>query len=122
MTKPMSPGVMSSSSRASATDLFTTRQLVSQRSGPPTPLSTSAAPPGNLTTKPCTGQSSPSTPRRVASVSRLISRVTVLESHGLPPAAHGNQNRDHRDGEKDRRREAVHHGNVERPERRAGHA
>src|SRR5215469_5605702 len=80
MTRPMSPGVRSSSSSASATDRFTTRQSSSHRCGPPTPVSTKAAPPGNSTTKPCTGQVWPSTPRRCAKVSRLISRATCGQS------------------------------------------
>src|SRR5215813_1729111 len=73
MTRPMSAGVMSSSASAPATDRLTTRQSLSTSSGPPTPVSTSTAPPGWVTTKPCTGHSRPSTPRRLARCSRLIS-------------------------------------------------
>src|SRR5215472_10614168 len=73
MTRPMSAGVMSSSASAPATDRLTTRQSLSTSSGPPTQVSTSTAPPGWVTTKPCTGQSRPSTPRRLARCNRLIS-------------------------------------------------
>src|SRR5215470_9285751 len=69
----MSPGVMSSSDSASATERLTTRQSLSTSSGPPTPVSTSTAPPGWVTTKPCTGHSRPSGPRRLARCNRLIS-------------------------------------------------
>src|SRR5260221_6952935 len=71
----MSPGVMSSSASASATERLTTRQSLSSWPGPPTPVSTSTAPPGWVTTKPCTGHSRPSTPRRLARCNRLTSSV-----------------------------------------------
>src|SRR5260370_29485289 len=69
----MSSGVMSSSPSASATQRLTTRQSLSSRPGPPTPVSTSTAPPGCVTTNPCTGQSRPSGPRRLARCNRLTS-------------------------------------------------
>src|SRR5215467_13462050 len=69
----MSPGVMSSSDSASATERLTTLQSLSTSCGPPTPDSTSTAPPGWVTTKPCTGHSRPSTPRRLARCNRLSS-------------------------------------------------
>src|SRR5215471_2994969 len=77
ITSPMSAGVMSRPARASATDWFTTRQSFSTSSGPPHPVSTSTAPPGWVITKPCTGHSRPSTPRRLARCSRLTSSTTV---------------------------------------------
>src|SRR5580658_5593881 len=69
----MSPGVMSSSASASAAERLTTRQSLSIWSGPPTPVPTSTAPPGWVTTKPCTGHCVPSSPRSFASCSRLTS-------------------------------------------------
>src|ERR1700733_4699452 len=75
MTMPMSAGLMPIAASASAAERFTTRQSVSSSSGPPTPVSTSAAPPGWMTTKPWTGHSRPSGPRRLARCSRLISSV-----------------------------------------------
>src|ERR1700678_2474235 len=69
----MSTGARSCSASASATERFTTRQSVSTRSGPPTPVSTSTGPAGCMITKPCTGQSRPSGPRKLARCNRLIS-------------------------------------------------
>src|SRR5499433_1146753 len=73
----MSPGVMSSPASASAAERLTTRQSFSHSCGPPTPVSTSTAPPGWVITKPCTGHSRPSTPRRLARCSRLTSSTTA---------------------------------------------
>src|SRR5690242_1414300 len=75
MTRPMSAGLMSRSASASATVRLTTRQSSRTSWGPPTPVSTSTAPPGWVTTKPCTGHREPSRPCNVASSSRLISRA-----------------------------------------------
>src|ERR1700722_17944512 len=75
---------MSMSARASATVRLTTRQSSSTRCGPPTPVSTSTAPPGWVTTKPCTGHtSSVPGPCRDARCSRLISR-DISDNHLEP--------------------------------------
>src|SRR6516165_2593505 len=73
MTRPMSPGVMSSSASASAAERLTTRQSLSSLPGPPTPVSTSTAPPGWVTTNPCTGHCPPSGPWSRARCNRLTS-------------------------------------------------
>src|ERR1700685_534264 len=69
----MSAGLMSKCASAPPTDGLTPRQSSRARWGPPTPVSTSTAPPGWVTTKPCTGHRPPPAPCRLARGSRLIS-------------------------------------------------
>src|SRR5216684_3957403 len=76
----MSEGSSSCLARASAAETLTTRQSVSQRSGPPTPESTRIGPACSCRiTKPCTGQIPPSGDVRLARWSRRIFGGIQLE-------------------------------------------
>ncbi len=78
MTRLMSAGLMSSPASASAAATLTARQSSWTPCGPPTPVSTSAAPPGKVTTNPCTGHCA-CVPGGVTvdRCSRLISSATL---------------------------------------------
>src|ERR1700758_267481 len=110
MTRPMSAGLMSSSARASATERLTTRQSSSTCCGPPTPVSTSTAPPGWVTTNPCTGQRPPSRPCRLARCNRFTSSAMATDYSVRRPTAddqdHGADD-EHAAGDRGRRQPLV---------------